>query len=463
MLGSNPGPPGRRQLPGGIPQVTQQQRPGLRLGLRKAMAAFGLAIMAAVGVAAFGAPAGAQVGDEGIDAVVRQEVKTADQVTQEPIAGAKITVTEVDGTEVSQGVTDAEGKVALRVPKGGDYIIKLDPASLPKGVVIPADQKTTRPISVLPEGRQRTFFNLGKDNREVKSRWALLPQVIFDGLYFGIILATAAIGLSLIYGSTGLSNFASGEMVTAGAVIAYTANKYMHVLPAAAIGIAAGFGVGFLFDRGVWRPLRARKTGLTSQMIASIGLSIFFQFFIQFVFGNRTVAFKQYQNQLHRYKIGPIEFVPRILYSIIICLTVLMALAFFLLKTRFGKAVRAVSDNPDLASATGINTQRVISIVWTIGGGLAALGGVLVGLDQKVSWDRGTGLLLLMFAGVTLGGLGSSFAALAGSLVIGLAIEMTAWVFPDYIDLKRTGALVLLILVLLVRPQGLLGRKERVG
>jgi branched-subunit amino acid ABC-type transport system permease component len=140
-----------------------------------------------------------------------------------------------------------------------------------------------------------------------------------------------------------------------------------------------------------------------------------------------------------------------------------MALAFFLLKTRFGKAVRAVSDNPDLASATGINTQRVISIVWTIGGGLAALGGVLVGLDQKVSWDRGTGLLLLMFAGVTLGGLGSSFAALAGSLVIGLAIEMTAWVFPDYIDLKRTGALVLLILVLLVRPQGLLGRKERVG
>jgi neutral amino acid transport system permease protein len=463
MLLGNPGPPGPRKLPGGKPQVSQQQRPGPRLGLRKATAAFGLALFAAVGLAAFGEPASAQVGTEGIDAIVRQEVKNGDDVTQVPIAGAKISVTEVDGAEVANGVTDADGKVALSVPKGGDYIIKLDPASLPKDVFIPKDVLTTRPISVLPEGRQRTFFNLGKDTRAVKSKWARLPQTIFDGLYFGIILATAAVGLSLIYGATGLSNFAHGEMVTAGAVIAYTANKYMNLLPAAAIGIAAGFAIGFLFDRGVWRPLRARKTGLTSQMIASIGLSIFFQFFIQFVFGNRTVAYKQFQNQLNSYKIGPIEFVPRILYSIIICLVVLVALAFFLLKTRFGKAVRAVSDNPDLASATGINTQRVISIVWTIGGALAALGGVLVGLDQKVSWDRGTGLLLLMFAGVTLGGLGSSFAALAGSLVIGLAIEMTAWLFPDYIDLKRTGALVLLILVLLVRPQGLLGRKERVG
>ena len=98
-----------------------------------------------------------------------------------------------------------------------------------------------------------------------------------------------------------------------------------------------------------------------------------------------------------------------------------------------------------------------------LGGALAGLGGVLLGLDQKIRWDSGTGILLLMFAAITLGGLGNAFAALVGSLVIGLSVEMTAWLFPDYIDLKRTGALVVLIAVLLVRPQGILGRRQRVG
>jgi neutral amino acid transport system permease protein len=443
--------------------VNRQTWADRKAAKKAVLAILGFGFVAAAGL--FGAPAGAQTAAEGIDATVRQEVKNGETeaVTQEGVPEAKVSVTTADGAPVASGVTDAQGKVSFDLKSEVDYILKLDVASLPKGVVVPTDTLTTRPVRLRPEQRLNTFFNLGKDNRQVDSKWDRLPQTIFDGLFFGVILATAAVGLSLIYGTTGLSNFAHGEMVTAGAAIAFVANKSMHFLPAAAIGIASGVAVGYLFNRGVWRPLRNRKTGLTSQMIASIGLSIFFQFFIQFVFGNRTVSYKQYQNQLDRIKIGPIEFVPRVLYSIIVCLLVLMAVAFFLLKTRFGKAVRAVSDNPDLASATGINTERVISIVWVLGGLLAALGGVLVGLDQKVSWDRGTGLLLLMFAGVTLGGLGSGFAALAGSLVIGLAIEMTAWLFPDYIDLKRTGALVLLILVLLVRPQGLLGRKERVG
>jgi branched-chain amino acid transport system permease protein len=149
--------------------------------------------------------------------------------------------------------------------------------------------------------------------------------------------------------------------------------------------------------------------------------------------------------------------------SLLICLVVLIGVALFLMKTRFGKAVRAVSDNPDLASATGINTNRIIGIVWGLGGGLAALGGVLLGLDQKIRWDSGFGILLLMFAAITLGGLGNAFGALLGSLVIGLFVETWGWFFDNVIELKRVGALVALIVLLLVRPQGLLGRKERVG
>jgi branched-chain amino acid transport system permease protein len=245
----------------------------------------------------------------------------------------------------------------------------------------------------------------------------------------------------------------------------YVANRTwgLNLFIAAAFGVACGAVAGWGFDRGVWQVLRKRRIGLTSQMIASIGLGIFFRYLIQYSYGNKTQAYAQFQNQTKPIKLGIIEFPPRVLASLLICVGVLLAVAGFLLKTRFGKAVRAVSDNPDLASSTGINTNRVIGIVWAIGGALAALGGVLLALDEKLRWDSGNGLLLLMFAAITLGGLGSAFAALIGSLVIGLAIELSAWLFPDYIDLKRTAALAVLVVVLLIRPQGILGRKERIG
>jgi branched-chain amino acid transport system permease protein len=137
--------------------------------------------------------------------------------------------------------------------------------------------------------------------------------------------------------------------------------------------------------------------------------------------------------------------------------------ALFLQKSRRGKAIRAVSDNPDLASATGINTERVIMLVWVAGGALAGLGGIMLGLDQQVTWNMGFTSLLLMFAAITVGGLGNPYGALVGSLVVGLAVELWPWVFPSAVELKNAGALIILILVLLVRPQGLLGRKERVG
>jgi branched-chain amino acid transport system permease protein len=135
----------------------------------------------------------------------------------------------------------------------------------------------------------------------------------------------------------------------------------------------------------------------------------------------------------------------------------------FLLKARFGKAIRAVSDNPDLASSSGIDANRVILVVWILGGALAGLGGVFYGLEFGIKWDMGFTLLLLMFAAITLGGLGNPFGALLGSLVIGVFVELWTWVVPNANDLKTVGAFVVLIVVLLVRPQGLLGTKERVG
>ena len=147
----------------------------------------------------------------------------------------------------------------------------------------------------------------------------------------------------------------------------------------------------------------------------------------------------------------------------VICVATMVGVALWLLRTRTGKAIRAVSDNPDLASSTGINTDRIILIVWVAGGALAGLGGVLLGLDQQVRWDMGFSLLLLMFAAITLGGLGNPFGALVGGVVIGVFVELWTWILPGVIELKNIGALAALILILLIRPQGILGRKERVG
>ena len=130
-------------------------------------------------------------------------------------------------------------------------------------------------------------------------------------------------------------------------------------------------------------------------------------------------------------------------------------------RSSIGKATRAVSDNPALASASGIDVERVIQVVWVAGGVLAGLSGILLALSQQVSFQLGFQVLLLVFAAVTLGGLGTAFGALAGSMVVGLFINLSTLIIPS--ELKNVGALGILIVILLVRPQGLLGRAERVG
>ena len=130
-------------------------------------------------------------------------------------------------------------------------------------------------------------------------------------------------------------------------------------------------------------------------------------------------------------------------------------------RSRIGKAMRAIADNPDLAASSGINVDQVIRLVWTFGAGLAGLGGVIFSLSSDVNFDEGSQMLLLLFAAITLGGLGEAYGALIGGFVVGLFVIVSAVWVPS--ELKNVGALVVLIAVLLVRPQGILGKKERIG
>lgn len=382
---------------------------------------------------------------------------------REPVAGVRVLVETEAGEPVGEAETDEEGAYLIPLEEPGTYVVRLDEESFPEGLDVQEGQDEAT-VTIRPNGQQTRAFFLGESGRETEGRWDRLPQVLANGLKLAMIIAITSIGLSLIFGTTGLSNFAHGEMVTLGALIAFYFNTIVgwQIIPATVAAVVVSTVAGYLFDRSVWRPLRHRKISLTSMMIVSIGIALAARYLFLYLFGADVESYRQYTLQ-SAVDVGPIAWTPRSLWVMGLSLAIILGLALFLLRTRFGKAIRAVSDNPELASSTGINTDRVIAIVWALGGALAGIGGVFYGLEFQVRWDMGFTLLLMMFAAITLGGLGNPFGALVGSLVVGVFVELWTWIVPNANDLKTVGALVALILILLIRPQGLLGTKERIG
>jgi neutral amino acid transport system permease protein len=427
-----------------------------------------LCSIAAAGVVVLGAQSGSvgaqEDGGELIRGNIRNEIEEDGEVTRVPVEGVELTVVDADGAEVDVVVSDADGQFEVELPGPGAYTVRLNEDTLPDDVELRDEAQAELVVNVRPNERQPLNYFLGESLRETQSRWDQLPQTIANGIKFGLIIAITAVGLSLIYGTTGLSNFAHGELVTLGAIVTWWMNQSvgLHILLAAVFGIVAAALAGFLAESAIWRPLRGKGVSLTSMMIVSIGAGLAARYLYLYTFGGRSRAYREYAVQ-EATDIGPVSLTKRDMISMLICVLVLLAMALFLQRSRQGKAIRAVSDNPELASATGINTNRVILLVWVTGGALAGLGGVLLGLDEQVRWNMGFTLLLLMFAAITVGGLGNPYGALVGALLIGLTVELWTWVFPGATELKATGALITLIVVLLVRPQGLLGRKERVG
>ena len=390
----------------------------------------------------------------------------------DPVAGVGISVSG-NGFE-GETVTDDEGRWRLYVPEKEDYVITVDEETLPDGVIVDPAQlpETLVPVQGTTASFEATFgltnsaiinLFLGEGERVTQSFVDQLLVRIVNGLNFGLLLALAAMGAALIYGTTGLSNFAHGEMVTFGALAALVLTSFWSVpfWIGMILAVVAGAGLGLALDAGLWRPLRRRGLGIVQLMIVSIGLSLALRYTYQFFIGGATYQLPGASPT--PIQLGPIQLSYIDLISMGVSIVVILAVAYFLLGTRIGKATRAISDNPQLASASGINVDRVIRIVWILAGALAALSGILWAYFRPgVKWDMGTQMLLLIFAAITLGGLGTAFGALLGSLIVGMVVEVST-LFGVPSDLKYAGALVVLILILLVRPQGLLGRRERLG
>ncbi len=306
------------------------------------------------------------------------------------------------------------------------------------------------------------------------STLARIPQLLIYGIISGSILSLGGIGVSLIYSILGFSNFAHGDIMALGAYIALGLLGLFT-----AIGIPntpfgpLSFGLGFtlalvlaagltavamiLIDRVLFR--RLRNSGPIILMMSSIGLALGLRNILQFVWGPQP----HYYIERIQLAIPIPGIAARIksdqVFIILVAIILVTLVHVFLRYTKMGKAMRAMADNTALARVTGINTDRVIIWTWVIGGGLAAVAGILSGIENKfITPELGWQMLLSIFAGVILGGIGNPYGAILGGLIIGISEEVsTAFISTGY---KPAVAFVIMILMLLVRPTGILGRSD---
>jgi branched-subunit amino acid ABC-type transport system permease component len=287
-------------------------------------------------------------------------------------------------------------------------------------------------------------------------------QLAANGLVTGSVLAIAALGISLIYGILRLVNFAYGDIMTFGAFIAVLCNVTigLEMILAAAVAMGATAVLCVALEGVLWRPLRARRAGFMSLFLASIGLALVLRQAIFLVAGPQTRSYDV--DPFKVYVLGSVRLSESQVVAVVVAVATIVLVGLMLGATSLGRMMRAVADDQALAAVAGIDTSRVVVLTWIVSGLLAGLAGVLLALVQS-SFDPNFGfsLLLPVFAAVVLGGIGSAYGALAGGLVLGLVTELSTWsgfhggVDPVY---KPVVAFAVLIGVLLVRPQGLLGR-----
>jgi len=293
-----------------------------------------------------------------------------------------------------------------------------------------------------------------------------LFQLLANGLVTGSIISIGAIGLTLVYGILRIVNFAHGEYLTFGAFMAFLVNVTWggHMVAAITFAIALTALLGVTLEFVLWRPMRNKGAGIISLFITSIGLALVVRHLIFMEWGGQPRRYDV--NVFQVYDLGIFRLSLSQVVAIAVAFAAILLVGIMLARTRLGKSMRALSDNPELASVAGIDIDRVIVYTWILGAGLAGLGGVLQGLVQtSFNPNMGFTLLLPIFAAVILGGIGSAYGALAAGVLLGLVMELSTWdalaggIRAVY---KPAVAFALLILILLVRPQGVLGKARTV-
>jgi neutral amino acid transport system permease protein len=281
-----------------------------------------------------------------------------------------------------------------------------------------------------------------------------------NGLTLGAIYALGAVGLTLVYGILKLVNFAHGDFLTFGAYMAYIVNVTWGQPLVLAIfwAMIATAVLGIFLEKVMWGPMRARGAGMLQLLLMAIGLALVIRYAIQFV----------WSTELRQLDINRTDTVDLLgltigrtnLIVIVVGFATLLVTGLMLRYSLLGKRMRALSDNLDLAETSGINTSRVILWTWVFAAGFAGLAGVMAGAITQLQPELGFELLLPIFAAVVVGGIGNAYGALAGGILLGLVIEWSTL----FVDARWKTAIgfVVLILVLMIRPQGIFGRARSI-
>ena len=282
-----------------------------------------------------------------------------------------------------------------------------------------------------------------------------IAQLVLNGLMAGTILAVPAIGFTAIYAVLRFPNFAIASHLTIGAFAGWLANVSLGLPAALAVGVAfAAAGVaGVVSDELILKPLR--PAGALTTAIAAVALTLVLENVIRFVFGNDL---RGYALPIRRdWQVAGLRIAPQQVQNFGMAIVAMTAVFLFLAFTRTGKAMRAVADNPTLASVKGIDTDRVARLTTFVAMGLAGVGGMLVGLDTSIDPLTGFRVILSVFAAAVVGGLGSIPGAVVGALTIGVGEELSLLVLaPAY---RTVVGFAAILFVLTLRPRGILGER----
>lgn len=289
----------------------------------------------------------------------------------------------------------------------------------------------------------------------------ILPQLIANGLIAGSLTALVAAGFSVIYSTNRFVPFAHGAVASLGGYLFYTLFDLWRLpaLVSALLSIGAtglfGWGLYLVF----YRHLRRRRSSGAVLLIASIGLMLLIQNALLLVFGAGVKSIGLFAATVGL-NIGGANVTPLQLIMLGAALLLLALLWLFVRRSKLGTKLRAVADNPELAATTGINVRRVEGGSWFIGSVLAAVAGILIGLEQNLTPHMGTSLVIRGFTGAVIGGAASLPGAILGSYLLGLVENIGIWWLPS--SYKEAIAFSLLILFLLFRPAGILGIRKGV-
>ena len=299
-----------------------------------------------------------------------------------------------------------------------------------------------------------------------------------NGLVLGIIISVASVALSLLYGVTRIVNFAHGEIIALGAIATLFfsspvdhrvlfLDKFsplgLNFVVSCILAILVCGLFGGLLEMLLFRPLRKGEVGNIAVLVVTIGLSIFVRHLYLLFATGRVQNFPLELERRQTYLF--FDMTPRNFIVLIAGIVVMVIIGLLLTYTRIGKAMRAVRDSEELSSISGINSDNIILFTWISSSMLAGLAGIFQAVINDVRWNMGFLILLLIFAGTVLGGIGTSFGAMVGGLLIGILVQVSVGLpfMEGHTEAKNAVALAIMILILLFRPQGIFGRKERIS